>query len=265
MAKLNIAEQVLAMENEEKVKELISRQVRLPATIIGGKKSDGEETIQYRCARCGHTWNRHYKNLYSRTNQSVVCPTCQQIMAPGRKLPEDGICKCSHFELWDGSTYHFYYRILFVDAAELNGEKGLWLASYDGNIEYHFTDRATGFKVNLNRKEYGFISNNNKVIFKEDGRKTSKMAFNAFYSYNCGICATADALAQIPHLVWMKGYVDFKSHYWLCGFDRHRDASRPTTGKSLGEAHAEQTLSQYEIPEMPKLEIESEVIFRREK
>lgn len=47
MAKVNIVDQVQAMENEDKVKKLISKQVRLPATIIGGKKSDGKETIQY--------------------------------------------------------------------------------------------------------------------------------------------------------------------------------------------------------------------------
>ena len=47
MAKVNIVDQVQAMENEDKVMELISKQVRLPATIIGGEKSDGKETVQY--------------------------------------------------------------------------------------------------------------------------------------------------------------------------------------------------------------------------
>lgn len=265
MAKVNIVDQVQAMENEDKVKKLISKQVRLPATIIGGKKSDGKETIQYRCAYCGHTWSRHYKNQYIRANQPVECPKCQLIMAPGRKLPDDGICPGNSFELWDGNEYHFYYRVLFIDAAELNGEKGLWLAVYEGGIEYHFSDRATHFEVKLEKLEHGFISNNYKVIFKADGKRTTKMVFNAFYSYNCGIFATAEAMAQIPNLIWMKGYVDFKSHYWLCNYDRYRDENRPKTEKSLGEAQAEQTMSLYEIPDMPKLENTSEVIFRREK
>ena len=265
MAKVNIVDQVQAMENEDKVKKLISKQVRLPATIIGGKKSDGKETIQYRCAYCGHTWSRHYKNQYIRANQPVECPKCQLIMAPGRKLPDDGICSGHLFELWDGNEYHFYYRVLFIDAAELNGEKGLWLAVYEGGIEYHFSDRATHFEVKLEKLEHGFISNNYKVIFKADGKRTTKMVFNAFYSYNCGIFATAEAMAQIPNLIWMKGYVDFKSHYWLCNYDRYRDENRPKTEKSLGEAQAEQTMSLYEIPDMPKLENTSEVIFRREK
>lgn len=119
MAKVNIVDQVQAMENEDKVKELISKQVRLPATIVGGKKRNGEETIQYRCAYCGHTWNRYYKNQYISANQPVKCPKCQLIMAPGRKLPDDGICPGHSFELWDGNEYHFYYRVLFIDAAEL--------------------------------------------------------------------------------------------------------------------------------------------------
>ena len=72
-------------------------------------------------------------------------------------------------------------------------------------------------------------------------------------------------MTQIPNLIWMKGYVDFKSHYWLCNYDRYRDENRPKTEKSLGEAQAEQTMSLYEIPDMPKLENTSEVIFRREK
>ena len=59
--------------------------------------------------------------------------------------------------------------------------------------------------------------------------------------------------------------MDFKSHYWLCNYDRYRDENRPKTEKSLGEAQAEQTMSLYEIPDMPKLENTSEVIFRREK
>ena len=134
MAKVNIVDRVKAMENEDKVKELISKQVRLPATIVGGKKRNGEETIQYRCAYCGHTWNRYYKNQYIRANQPVKCPKCQLIMAPGRKLPDDGICATGSFEVFDGSSYHHYYRVLFVDAAELNGEKGLWLGVYEGGI-----------------------------------------------------------------------------------------------------------------------------------
>ena len=77
MANVNIVDRVKAMENEDKVKELISKQVRLPATIVGGKKRNGEETIQYRCAYCGHTWNRYYKNQYIRANQPVKCPKCQ--------------------------------------------------------------------------------------------------------------------------------------------------------------------------------------------
>lgn len=265
MAKVNIVDQVQAMENEDKVKELISKQVRLPATIVGGKKRNGEETIQYRCAYCGHTWNRYYKNQYIRANQPVKCPKCQLIMAPGRKLPDDGICATGSFEVFDGSSYHHYYRVLFVDAAELNGEKGLWLAFYDGSIVYHFADRPTHFEVKLKMLEHGFISDNYKVIFKEDGKKTTKRVFNAFYSYNCGIFATAEAQAQIPNLAWMKGYVDFENQYWLSNYDKYRDEKRTTTGKSLGEAHAEQILSKYKIPELPKLENTSKVIFRREK
>lgn len=38
MAKVNIVDRVKAMENEDKVKELISKQVRLPATIVSGSK-----------------------------------------------------------------------------------------------------------------------------------------------------------------------------------------------------------------------------------
>ena len=265
MAKVNVIDQVQAMENQEKAKELISKQVRLPAAIIGGNKSDGEESIKYRCAYCGHTWTRHYKNLYSRPNEPVNCPKCSSTMAPGKKIPETGVHASYSFEMWDGKEQHAYYRILFVDAAELNGEKGLWLAVYDGNIEYHFTDRATDYEIKLKKLEHGFISDNYKVIFKADGKKTNKMAFNAFHSYNCGICATADALAQIPNLTWMKGYVNFQSHYWLCGFDRHRDENRVVREKPLGELHAEQTLSLYDIPELPDLKNESEVIFRKEK
>lgn len=102
-------------------------------------------------------------------------------MAPGRKLSDDGICPGHSFELWDGNEYHFYYRVLFIDAAELNGEKGLWLGVYEGGIEYDFSDRVTHFEVKLEKLEHGFISNNYKVIFKADGKRTTKMVFNAFY------------------------------------------------------------------------------------
>lgn len=78
MAKVNIVDRVKAMENEDKVKELISKQVRLPATIVGGKKRNGEETIQYRCAYCGHTWNRYYKNQYILTGEHLMEYLCKK-------------------------------------------------------------------------------------------------------------------------------------------------------------------------------------------
>lgn len=264
MAKANLKEQVQALISERVVEEYIRKRTLFPAVIIFDQRVGNEETVQYRCVSCGHTWTRKNQNMYGRSNQTIECPQCKMVMAPGRPIPEDGERRDYSFASWDGRKYESFQRMMYIEDAELNGSKGLALAEFSVIVTFYYSDRPERYTVELNRACYGFISNTQKIIFNSNGTRSSKMLGNAFDTHRTAVYASSDAVAQISKFKWMAGYVDFNSLGWLYKFDRYWKGMRTPSRKSLGEFQAEQTLAKYEIPDMPEVQIDGNVIFYRE-
>lgn len=258
--KLNQAERVRALLNGEKVKEYIRKQTLYPAVLLGGTKTGSEERVQYRCAHCKHEWEKVYNNHCFRHGITLICPNCKKHMFPGVKIPEEQKQYSYSFRLWDGVQIRNLRYLLCVDAAMMDDTQGLILTEYEPTVVYRYSDVPESFEVELNLQHYGFISPTHKILFNSDGTKTTKFLYNAFYGWNTAIFATDEAESIRSSLPWMSGYPTFEGNSWLNSFDRYW-GNRVTNGKKpLGERHAEQTLNEFDIPDMPEVTISSKQI-----
>lgn len=258
--KLNQAERVRALLSGEKAKEYIRKQTLYPAVLLGGTKTGCEERVQYRCAHCKHEWEKVYNNHYFRHGTTVICPKCKKRMFPGAKIPEEQKQYSYSFRLWDGVQIRNLRYLLCVDAATMNDTQGLILTEYEPTVVYRYSDVPESFEVELNLQHYGFISPTHKMLFNSDGTKTTKFLYNAFYGWNTAIFATDEAELIRSQLPWMSGQPTFEGNSWLNSFDRYW-GNRVTNGKKpLGERHAEQTLSEFDIPDMPEVRISAKQI-----
>lgn len=262
--KINQAERVYAMLDETKVREHIVKHTLYPAVLIGGTRIGSEERRQYRCAHCKHEWEEVYQNHVYRYNYTIVCPKCKNPMFQGVKLPAEG----EHFshspQLWDGIQLKNFRYMTYVDAATLDDTRGIIIAEYEPTVVYHFTDVPESFEVKLKLLHYGFVSASHKVLFNEKGTKTTKFLCNAFVCWNCIMVASEEAQQIRTLLPWMSGHPDYDGNSWLASFDRYWE-KRVTSGrKPLGELHAEQTLSEFDIPEFPEVIISAKQIVGRD-
>jgi len=262
--KLNQADRIRGMLDEEKVRRYISEHTLYPAVLLAGTKTDGEEQVRYRCAHCKHEWEMVYRNYYSRHNNTVLCPKCKRRMFPGAQIPPEGKERSYSFRLWDGVTIKNNRFLLYVDATSLDDEQGLILSEYEPSVIYHYSDVPESFEVELKLTQYGFVSSTHKILFNEDGRKTTKFLYNAFRNWNCTITSSEEALRIRPELPWMSGYPTFEGSSWLNAFDKYWEKRATSGRKPLGELHAEQTLSEFEIPEMPKVVLSEKMIVGRD-
>ena len=60
------------------------------------------------------------------------------------------------------------------------------------------------FDVNLEREAYGFISEKHKIIFNENGIRTTRLIANVFSEYNCLTIASEEMNQGSKKFVWMK-------------------------------------------------------------
>lgn len=262
--KLNQAERVAAMLDEEKVRAYITEHTLYPAVLVGGTKADGEEKVRYRCAHCRHEWDKVYPNYYARSAKSLVCPKCKKRMFAAKTLPRDNNKSTSPFQIYDGVQIRNYRYFLYVDAAILDDTPGIIVSEYDPSIVFEYSDVPESFEVKLELTHYGFISASHKILFNYDGSKTSKFLYNAFCGWNCITVASDDALALISELPWMQGYTGYEGNSWLNAFDTYWSRRDTGTRKPLGELHAEQTLDTFDVPEFPEVVITAKQIVSRD-
>ena len=262
--KMNQAERIAAMLDEEKVKEYIAKHTLYHAVLVGGTKSDGEEKVIYRCAHCRHEWEKAYQNYYARVANTLVCPKCRKRMFPARTLPQDRNQYSNSLQLYDGVQIRNFRYILYVDAAMFDETPGIILSEYEPSVMYEYSDVPESFTVKLELSHYGFVSASHKLLFNADGTKTTKFLYNAFCGWNCINVASDAALLSKADLPWMEGYSNFEGNSWLNAFDTYWARRDTGTRKPLGELHAEQTLEAFDIPDFPEIEITASQIVSRD-
>ena len=262
--KMNQAERVAAMLDEEKVREYVTEHTLYPAVLIGGTKANGEERVQYRCAYCRHEWEKVYPHYHARMANSLVCPKCKKRMSPAVTLPRNQNKSICPLQLYDGVQIRTFRYILHVDAATFDGTPGIILSEYDATTVFEYSDVPKSFEVKLELTNYGFVSASHKMLFNGDGSKTSKFLYNAFCGWCCLTVASDAALEVKKELPWMQGYASFEGNSWLNAFDTYW-ARRVTAGrKPLGERHAEQTLDTFNVPDFPEVTISATQIVSRD-
>ena len=261
--KANYSEKIIELLNMEKIRERIGKMILYPAIIVGGVCKDGIETLELKCAHCGHVWSKTYAERFSRYNTTVTCPACKKKMADGKKANADGFIS-SCLEIWNGVNLRTYYHLIYVDAAELNGSEGVVVAQMDVSIDFYIKDTVKSFAVALKPEYYGFISEDYKYFFNKNNGKTAMMLSNAFTAWNAYFAQSEEAEMRAPFLIWMKECGSFENNRWPARFDQYWSEKTANGRKSLGEAHAEQTLSKFEIPEMPEVVFDRHGIVSRE-
>ena len=262
--KLNQAERVAAMLDEEKIKAYVTEKTLFPAVLLGGTKMGIEEKIHYRCAHCRHEWEKVYTNAYSRNSNTLLCPKCKKRMFPGHQIPTESDRASYSFRLYDGVQMKYQRNLMYVDAATLDDEQGLFISEYQPTVVYHYSDVPESFEVELELQQYGFVSPNHKILFNADGSKTTKFLYNAFSGWCTEIVASANAERIRPSLPWMQGRPNFEGVSWLNTFDAYWSRRATADRKPLGERHAEQTLNEFTVPDFPEVTIKVTKIIGRE-
>lgn len=257
--KMNYSEQIIKLLNMEKVEERLRKKMVNPAIIIGGISKDGKETVEFKCSHCGHIWSETFINKYSRFNRALTCPSCKAKMGEGRKVDVGNEISTS-LELWDGVSLKNYHRIFVVEAAELNDSKGLAIARIDVRVVFCVDGNIKTAEIKFNREYYGFISEDYKYLFNSSDGKTSKMLSNAFTDWSTYIMPSDEAKERLSSLCWMSKFASYEEMRWLTAFDCYWEQKRSSGCKSLGEAHAEQTMEKYKIPDIPEITIDKQGI-----
>ena len=257
--KMNYSEQIIKLLNMEKVEEQLRKKMLNPAIIIGGISKDGKETVEFKCSHCGHIWSETFINKYSRFNRALTCPSCKAKMGEGRKVDVGNEISTS-LELWDGVSLKNYHRIFVIEAAELNDSKGLAIARIDVRVVFCVDGNIKTAEMKFNREYYGFISEDYKYLFNSSDGKTSKMLSNAFTDWSTYIMPSDEAKERLSSLCWMSKFASYEEMRWLTSFDCYWEQKRSSGCKSLGEAHAEQTMGKYKIPDIPEITIDKQGI-----
>lgn len=257
--KMNYSEQIIKLLNMEKVEERLRKKMLNPAIIIGGISKDGKETVEFKCSHCGHIWSETFINKYSRFNRALTCPSCKVKMGEGRKVDVGNEISTS-LELWDGVSLKNYHRIFVIEAAELNDSKGLAIARIDVRVVFCVDGNIKTAEIKFNREYYGFISEDYKYLFNSSDGKTSKMLSNAFTDWSTYIMPSDEAKERLSSLCWMSKFASYEEMRWLTAFDCYWEQKRSSGCKSLGEAHAEQTMEKYKIPDIPEITIDKQGI-----
>lgn len=263
MAKKNYDEMIIAALDEQKLRNYLSKNIVHPVMIIEGTKVGDEETIKYRCTHCGHEWTLIRNNSRNRYLTNVTCPECKELMVVNSRAHENSQLTIG-IEQKDSVTTHGYRDAILIDVAEINGSKGIVMGLYEVDVKYEFTECLKSFEISLNLKYRAFFANDQKIMFTSDGRKTTKLLSNAFYTWKSCKCITEAVNAISKDLLWLAEYPSVEGINWTHSFDRYWEQRRTRGKKSLGEAHAEATLIKYKVPPMPAFEINETAIMMKE-
>ena len=255
--KTNYSEQIIDMLKLENVEKRIREKMLYPAIIVGGISKDSKETVEFKCPHCGHIWSETFINKYSRYNRALTCPSCKAKLAEGRKVDAENEIS-TNLEFLDGIALKNYHRIFVVEAADMNESKGLAIARIDIRIVFRVEDTIKSAEIKFSREYYGFISEDYKYLFNSMDGKTSKMLSNAFTDWSTYIMPSEKAKEMISSLCWMSKFASYEEMRWLTSFDCYWEQKRSSGCKSLGEAHAEQTMEKYKIPDIPEIAIEKQ-------
>lgn len=263
--KMNMAERMSEMVNDEAARNWIREHTLYPAVLLSGTRVGNEEKVRYRCAYCRHEWNETRSTLHWYNKNHVVCPKCSATMFKGTKIPDENEGKSFYLlMLWNGTSVETTYRIVYVNEAEFDGTPGLVIAKYLPSVIYHYSDIPESFDVELIREIYGFISEKHKIIFNEGGERTTRLLANVFNEYNCMTVATQETIQYSKKFVWMKNGFSFAQSAWYSLFDSYWASKTPVKSKPISEAQAEEVLSKYTIPELPEIKPTPDVILAHE-
>ena len=252
--KINLAERISEMVNDDAARTYIREHTLYPAVLLSGTRIGAEEKVRYRCAHCRHEWEETRSSSHWYHENHIVCPKCHATMFKGTKIPDENEGKpFYHLMLWNGMRVETAYRIVYVNEAELDGTHGLVIAKYTPEVIYHYSDVPESFDVNLEREAYGFISEKHKIIFNESGTRTTRLIANVFSEYNCLTIASEETDQGSKKFVWMKNGFSLACSAWYHSFDSYWGSKTPVKSKPISEAQAEGVLSKYTIPELPEI------------
>ena len=263
--KINLAERISEMVNDDAARTYIREHTLYPAVLLSGTRIGAEEKVRYRCAHCRHEWEETRSSSHWYHENHIVCPKCHATMFKGTKIPDENEGKpFYHLMLWNGIRVETAYRIVYVNEAELDGTHGLVIAKYTPEVIYHYSDVPESFDVNLEREAYGFISEKHKIIFNENGTRTTRLIANVFSEYNCMTIASEETNQGSKKFVWMKNGFSLACSVWYRSFDSYWGSKIPVKSKPISEAQAEGVLSKYTIPELPEIKPSPDVILAHE-
>ena len=263
--KINLAERISEMVNDDAARTYIREHTLYPAVLLSGTRIGAEEKVRYRCAHCRHEWEETRSSSHWYHENHIVCPKCHATMFKGTKIPDENEGKpFYHLMLWNGIRVEAAYRIVYVNEAELDGTHGLVIAKYTPEVIYHYSDIPESYDVNLEREAYGFISEKHKIIFNENGTRTTRLIANVFSEYNCMTIASEETNQGSKKFVWMKNGFSLACSVWYRSFDSYWGSKIPVKSKPISEAQAECVLSKYTIPELPEIKPTPDVILAHE-
>ncbi len=87
--KINLAERISEMVNDDAARTYIREHTLYPAVLLSGTRIGDEEKVRYRCAHCRHEWEETRSSSHWYHENHIVCPKCHAAMFKGTKIPDE--------------------------------------------------------------------------------------------------------------------------------------------------------------------------------
>ena len=258
MAKKVTNEEILERLNEEKIKKLALEEMLFPAMVVSGIKQGHTVTRTLRCPYCGEEYTEtadEYSYGY-RYNKRVICDVCERTMVGTTMIPEEGTKLVTHLEyLDDNSALYGSSSILYMDLVTIGERKGVLIARYEFGMNWSFGKTIGVQEFSLYLKERAFITETEKFMYNEDGKRCNRNLHQSFYGHTPLELISKQTKNFINNFKCMKDVNHYYSWQWMDEYECSRDVTRMEGYVPQGERKAIETNKRFpcdELPEIPK-------------
>lgn len=256
MAKKVTNEDILEQLSEKRIKGLVLERLLLPALLVSGTKQNHILNRTLRCPYCGEEWTDEKQENVYRYNEKNTCSSCGKTIVGVITIPEEGVRTESTLNYPDGdSSFACSSSVFFMDVASIGARKGVLLAKYNFSMDWAIDRIIEVQEINLHLKERAFITETEKFMYNEYGKRCNRNLRLSFYQQRPMELISEQSEKFIDGFACMDHPIKYLSWQWMDKYENNRDITLNENYVPQGERKAIETNKRFpcdELPESPK-------------
>lgn len=265
MAKKVTNEEILEQLNEEKIKPLVLEKILFPAILISGTKQNHMLTRTLRCPYCGEEWtDTKSENVYG-YNEKITCRSCGRVMVGSIMIPEEGVRTETSIDYLDGNSACLSSsHVFFMDTASIGGRKGVLLAKYNVSMDWAIERTIEVLEFNLYLKERAFITETEKFMYNENGKRCNRNLRSSFYFKSPMELISEQAKQYVNGFACVEQKNSYYSWQWMDAYECSRDVTLKDNYVPQGERKAIETNKRFPCDELPEIPMQIKLIISKQ-